>query len=51
LDEEYKFLAKANIGNEFFDDDKIARIKKIGWRKWHDDGQFCLLLPEEEMGN
>ncbi len=49
LDEEYEFLAQANTGNEFLDDDKIARIKEIAERKWTDDGQPRPLLSEEEI--
>lgn len=51
LDEEYQFLAQANIGNEFLDDDKIARIKEIAKRKWTDDGHLRPLLSEEEINN
>lgn len=49
LDEEYKLLSQANLGNEFLNDDQIAKIKKIARRKWTNDGHPRPLLSEEEI--
>lgn len=32
LDEEYAFIAECNVGGEFLDEDKVARIKEVGAR-------------------
>lgn len=34
LDDDYYFVAECNRGGEFFDDEKIARIKEIASIKW-----------------
>jgi HD-GYP domain-containing protein (c-di-GMP phosphodiesterase class II) len=51
LDDDYQFLFEANIGSEFLDDDKIARVKEIAKRKWTSDGQPHPLLSDEEVYN
>jgi HD-GYP domain-containing protein (c-di-GMP phosphodiesterase class II) len=51
LDDDYRFLVEANIGSEFLDDHKIARIKEIAQRKWNNNGQPHPLLSDEEVYN
>jgi HD-GYP domain-containing protein (c-di-GMP phosphodiesterase class II) len=51
LDEEYAFVAEANIGGEFMADDKITLIKKIAERHVVIDGQSLPVLSEDEVLN
>ncbi len=51
LDEEYQFLLEVNQGNEFTNDEMIARIKAIAQRKWSADSLALPLLSEEEVYN
>lgn len=50
LDEEFAFVAAANVGGEFMDEDDIVRLKKIGARSWtrHFDKTLGL-SPIEQM--
>ncbi|WP_045498467.1 HD domain-containing phosphohydrolase [Vibrio hyugaensis] len=50
LNQDFEFVASANIGGEFMSDDKVARIKKISeqtWLRYFDDRLG--LSPFEEM--
>ena len=51
LDEEYRFLAQVNRGDEFIQDEMIDRIKEIGKRKWSANSQTLPLLTEDEIYN
>jgi HD-GYP domain-containing protein (c-di-GMP phosphodiesterase class II) len=51
LDDEYQFLLEVNKGEEFLNDEMVARIKKIAKRKINDDGATKLLLSDEEVYN
>ncbi len=51
LDEEYQFLLEVNQGNEFLNDEMIARIKEIAKRKWSADSRTYPLLSDEEVYN
>jgi HD-GYP domain-containing protein (c-di-GMP phosphodiesterase class II) len=51
LDEDFHFLAKANVGNEFMKDEMIDRIKKIAGRSLCEDGRMRSLLSDEEVYN
>ncbi len=50
LDEDFRFVANANVGGEFMSDDKIGRIKQIAKQTWlrHYDDHLGL-SPFEEM--
>ncbi|WP_045464435.1 HD domain-containing phosphohydrolase [Vibrio hyugaensis] len=50
LDEDFRFVANANVGGEFMSDDKIERIKQIAQQTWlrHYDDHLGL-SPFEEM--
>ncbi|MGR5194426.1 HD domain-containing phosphohydrolase [Vibrio rotiferianus] len=50
LDEDFRFVANANVGGEFMSDDKIERIKQIAKQTWlrHYDDHLGL-SPFEEM--
>ncbi|EDP59949.1 HD domain-containing phosphohydrolase [Vibrio sp. AND4] len=50
LDEDFRFVANANVGGEFMSDDKIERIKQIAQQTWlrHYDDRLGL-SPFEEM--
>ncbi len=50
LDEDFRFVANANVGGEFMSDDKIERIKHIAQQTWlrHYDDHLGL-SPFEEM--
>ncbi|EOD5329894.1 HD domain-containing phosphohydrolase [Vibrio parahaemolyticus] len=50
LDEDFRFVASANVGGEFMSDEKIARIKQISQQTWlrHYDDHLGL-SPFEEM--
>ncbi|EON91703.1 chemotactic transducer-related protein [Marinobacter lipolyticus SM19] len=60
LQEEFAFIAKANIGGEFMDDADIARIRNIAGRRWlrhfsdriglsSDEHQALEGIPEEAL--
>ena len=50
LDEDFRFVANANVGGEFMSDEKIERIKQIAQQTWlrHYDDHLGL-SPFEEM--
>ncbi|WP_045498784.1 HD domain-containing phosphohydrolase [Vibrio hyugaensis] len=50
LDEDFRFVANANVGGEFMSEDKIERIKQIAQQTWlrHYDDHLGL-SPFEEM--
>ena len=52
FDDDLAFLEESNIGGEFMDPEKIARVRKIGeyrWREWQGNEQT--LLSENEVHN
>ncbi|MGB0681551.1 MAG: HD domain-containing phosphohydrolase [Magnetovibrionaceae bacterium] len=49
LDEEYRFVAKANIGGEFMDDADITRLREIGARTWYRYFDDTLGLSVDEL--
>ena len=49
LDEDFEFLAKANIGGEFMSDEDIKRVQKIGKYSYETNGEKTTLLSEEEV--
>ncbi|MCL2915458.1 transporter substrate-binding domain-containing protein [Shewanella corallii] len=50
LQQEFAFIARANVGSEFMSDDDIARVKTIGAQQWvrHFDNRLGLGPLEEE---
>lgn len=50
LQEEFAFVAKANIGGEFMQEDDIGRLQRIGQRRWqrHFDNRLGLSRDEQE---
>ena len=48
LDEDYAFIAECNVGGEFLDEDKVARIKEVGARGWTRTLDNRLGLSQEE---
>ncbi|GAK83327.1 ABC-type amino acid transport signal transduction systems [Vibrio ponticus] len=50
LQQDYEFIATANVGGEFMSDDKIERVKKIAEQTWlrHFDNRLGL-SPFEEL--
>jgi HD-GYP domain-containing protein (c-di-GMP phosphodiesterase class II) len=51
LEEEYKFVAALNSGNEFTSDKMVARIREIGKRQLTVGGEVMPLLSEDEIYN
>lgn len=52
LEEDKRFLRKANIGGEFMSEDDQARVRAIAGHQWRDpDGDILPLLNEEEIYN
>lgn len=51
LDEEYRFLADANAGSEFFSNESVARVHAIAQRKILFDGVEEPLLSDDEVDN
>ncbi|QXI36441.1 HD domain-containing phosphohydrolase [Pseudomonas xantholysinigenes] len=49
LHEEFAFVAEANIGGEFMADDDVARLQRIGQRRWwrHFDNRLGISRDEE----
>ncbi len=49
LEEQFKFVADANVGGEFMDDDDIERLSEIGGQTWirHFDKRLGLSPAEE----
>ncbi len=50
LQEEFAFVAKANIGGEFMQEDDVERLQRIGQRRWrrHFDNRLGISRDEEE---
>ncbi|MFR0714139.1 HD domain-containing phosphohydrolase [Enterobacterales bacterium BD_CKDN230030183-1A_HGKHYDSX7] len=50
LQEEFAFVAKANIGGEFMQEGDIGRLQRIGQRRWqrHFDNRLGLSRDEQE---
>lgn len=50
LQEEFAFVAKANIGGEFMQDDDVERLQRIGQRRWqrHFDDRLGISRDEEQ---
>jgi HD-GYP domain-containing protein (c-di-GMP phosphodiesterase class II) len=51
IDDDFAFVAEANIGGEFMADDKIARIEAIGRQRYILEGEEMPLLTEDEIMN
>jgi len=51
LSDDLEFIKEANIGSEFMSDDKIARVKEIGARKFVLGSKKAFLLTEDEVKN
>lgn len=51
LQQEFEFIAKANIGGEFMDKEQQDRIHKIGSQSWQRHFDKHLGLSEEEKNN
>ncbi|HGA2320664.1 TPA: HD domain-containing phosphohydrolase [Pseudomonas putida] len=50
LQEEFAFVARANIGGEFMQDEDVERLQRIGQRRWlrHFDNRLGLSRDEEQ---
>ncbi|HYQ50519.1 MAG TPA: HD domain-containing phosphohydrolase [Pseudomonas sp.] len=50
LQEEFAFVARANLGGEFMDEADIERLRQIGQRRWlrHFDNRLGISRDEEE---
>ncbi|MBA5762949.1 transporter substrate-binding domain-containing protein [Vibrio sp. 404] len=50
LQQDFEFVANANVGGEFMSDDKVARVRQIAQQKWlrHFDNRLGL-SPFEEL--
>ena len=48
LQEQYAFIATSNVGGEFFDDDKVERLRRIGAQPWQRHFDDTLGLAWEE---
>ncbi|PSS58458.1 HD domain-containing phosphohydrolase [Pseudomonas sp. BBP2017] len=50
LQEEFAFVAKANIGGEFMQEDDVERLRRIGQRRWrrHFDNRLGISRDEQE---
>lgn len=50
LKEQFKFVAESNLGNEFFDEESIERLQKIGKQSWkrHFDDTLGLAWEEHQ---
>ncbi len=51
LDEEREFLRHANIGGEFMDEERKARVRTLAERSWHSPKGEAPLLDEDEVYN
>ncbi|MBF9002930.1 HD domain-containing phosphohydrolase [Vibrio nitrifigilis] len=60
LDEQFAFIAQCNVGSEFMDDEKIARIHQIGKQTWvrhfsdrdglsPEENKRLAQIPEQEL--
>lgn len=50
LQEEFAFVARANIGGEFMQDEDVERLQRIGQRRWqrHFDNRLGISRDEEQ---
>jgi len=50
LQQEFAFVAKANIGGEFMQDEDVERLQRIGQRRWqrHFDNRLGISRDEEQ---
>jgi len=50
IEDDFAFIAECNIGSEFLDDDKIARIKEVATMTWMRHFDDRLGLAHDELG-